>query len=115
MVTLSAQQLELYLLLKEAYPNEVHISEITNDRHLGGLGIKGYTERFTELRKKGFVIRNTRKNHYRIEDEPQTSLDDLRFIYREAAARGYKSLMQRCKNRAEDIKLYQEAREIFYK
>jgi hypothetical protein len=115
MVNLSAQQLELYLFLKEVFPKEVHISDITNDKHLGGLGIKGYTDRFSELRNKGFVIKNTKKNFYRIEGEPQTTLDDLRFIFKEAAKRGYTSLMKRCKDRAESIKLYQEAKEILYK
>lgn len=115
MVNLSDQQLEIYLLLKEAFPKEVHVSEITNDRHLGGLGIKGYTERFTELRHKGFAIKNTRKNHYRIEGEPAATISDLREIYRGASKRGYKSLMKRCRDRAEDIRLYQEAQNILYK
>jgi hypothetical protein len=115
MVALSDQQLELYLFLKEAYPGEVHISDLTNDKPLGGLGIKGYTERFTEMRKKGFVIMNTKRNFYRIEGEPEVNLDDLREIYKQAAKRGYKKLMRRCRDRAESIKLFQEAKNALYK
>lgn len=108
---LSDQQMELYLYLKEIYPGRVHISDITNDRPLGGLGIKGYSERFTELRQKGFVIKNLAKNYYRIEGEPNWNTEQLREIYRKARVRGYKSLMKRCEKKAEDISLVKNVAE----
>lgn len=105
MVDLSPQQLEIYLLLKERVGGEVHISEITNDRPLGGLGIKGYSERISELRKKGFNVHNTRKNHYMLLSEPDMGINSLRILYSEAKKRNYKSLMQRIVTRAESLKL----------
>lgn len=105
MVNLSPQQLEIYLLLKERVGKEVHISEITNDRPLGGLGIKGYSERISELRKKGFNVHNTRKNYYMLLSEPEMNIQDLRILYSEARKRNYKSLLSRILDRAESIKL----------
>lgn len=108
---LSPQQLEIYLILKDRYPSEVHISEITNDRHLGGLGIKGYSERITELRKHGFKITNTRKSNYVISSDPKPSITDLRFLWREAKKRGYKNLMQRCEQKGQSIKFASTVKE----
>lgn len=103
MVNLSPQQLEIYLFLKNKQPETGHISEITNDKSLGGLGIKGYTERHSELRRKGFSVVSVQKNYYRLVSEPDWSVDDLRELYIEAKKRGYYSLCERIVVRAKTI------------
>jgi len=101
MVTkLSRQQLEIYLLLKENHKQETGVSEMTQ---LEGLNIASYTERISELRKKGYNVMNVRKNYYILISEPEATLDDLRFIYTQAKIRGYTNLMQRCKLRGEQM------------
>lgn len=66
---LTKQQRAILTLLILNDGREVHISDITNDKRFGGLGIKGYTERITELRQKGYNIVNTRKNYYSYKQE----------------------------------------------
>lgn len=101
MVTnLSRQQLEIYLILKEYKDTPVHIDEFTEKDKLN---IRGYTERISELRKKGYSVVNTSRNFYQLIEEPAPTLSELKFIWTQARKRGYTKLMQRCEEKAKDI------------
>ena len=98
---LSRQQLEILLILMENQPNEVSIDLFTEKEELN---IRGYTERITELRKRGFNIVNTRKGYYKIKGKPEPTVEDLKLLYVNSKKRGYTNLMKRCVSKAKQMK-----------
>jgi len=105
---LSAQCLEVYLLLKVRLGQGV-TPEMITDRDQ--LNIKEYTECITNLRKAGYGIRNVKKNLYVLVSEPEMTIDDVLFILAEARYRGYINLVTRCETKITDMQLQKEARE----
>ena len=111
MVSLSPQQLEIYLLLKQNLGRETSVSEFVQR---DGLNIASYTERISELRKKGFNVVSTQKNFYVLRGEPTPDLNFLRTVYVEAEKRGYHELMARCVTKAKELKFLEDVKSSLF-